>query len=784
MDEADAELAGLLGRVAASGLSAFLFVEEPGSTHAIGRLAEAATFAGRRDELQSLRLGDPEALARRSHPHGRRTHPGVLPHPDHIRSLRLSRADIPGLGAPLGVPGARFAPAGDPSDLPFPTEVRILARTGHAFDLADPLPPLDLSPFAQGKGLLCVAGSRPTEVEYVEWLLVRATEAAERGGCVPPVLLRRGPPLRHLRHSLGWNVPMDWRAGTVCLHASPSALERLDGMPGDGLPVRDRDPSALDRICPVECMGEDRFVVATDGWRIEAQGLGPPGRIRFRRTDPWGWVESWTQECDPEGGTSASARRGLLFAWAGCPEFAPPSTLASGPGETRDDGPTASATPGTLAEQLSDLVLDASTWRWIAADRSPERRRLQFTRTFPALARLGPERDMTAAIDRGDEAVPVLAGRLGLREGVVRRLVGLSRIPAEGHCLHPAPYDLPFQTPPASAEDIGPFLGGFSPDSLPGRGDAAEWAAFSNVWTRLERLSSHLTLNGAPSVPSRILRELAVTLPGRTWEARSRSVQDLGPQGDTGACADTLRSFHGWIRHVWFAAGMEDAVRILADGRSLVGLAEASRAWHANPSLSGGPGWIDPGLSWPAAFAPVRAGDGCEVRVLSSIGAILAEGQPGPDAEGVDGLSHCVGSYAVPAYAGECLLLSVRRIDPPARLSTAELRPHPDGAIRIGPMGHDLRQHQGLGNAEPPEEAEAALRSVLEGLSSGSIAVDPKAFERRDRSGLRKGRRDAQAEHSLWRTVLPRRLGRLDLADFLEALHAVQFRPPAKGLAA
>ena len=126
---------------------------------------------------------------------------------------------------------------------------------------------------------------------------------------------------------------------------------------------------------------------------------------------------------------------------------------------------------------------------------------------------------------------------------------------------------------------------------------------------------------------------------------------------------------------------------------------------------------------WPKLL-PDAVFDGVTLTVLTTESDLRDEGRRGTNADGTMGLHHCVGDYAHRVRTARVRILSLRvgiGGESFARLSTAE----------IGlDAGYPLIQHNGPSNGAPPPEARTALRSYLDALRSGAVAVDREAVER------------------------------------------------------
>lgn len=173
------------------------------------------------------------------------------------------------------------------------------------------------------------------------------------------------------------------------------------------------------------------------------------------------------------------------------------------------------------------------------------------------------------------------------------------------------------------------------------------------------------------------------------------------------------------LHHVAPGTAEHHALRLLVGDRSLPALCELSLRWHGRAA---GIARVVSGIAYgnraqaPRAMPDLELGNGHYATQLVGIAELAAEGAAGPDADGVDGLDHCVASYAADVLASRCVVLSIRRRTERGheRVSTAELRP-------FGP-GLAVAQHRGPGNAEPDPVLDEALRDTVEG---GIPGFDP-----------------------------------------------------------
>jgi hypothetical protein len=199
-------------------------------------------------------------------------------------------------------------------------------------------------------------------------------------------------------------------------------------------------------------------------------------------------------------------------------------------------------------------------------------------------------------------------------------------------------------------------------------------------------------------------------------------------------------------------------------GRSMTEIALLNGRWHADdlvvqavrhaiPMPSGE-------VSWPALFDPHVAGNGVAIRCLTSPAELIDEGGTGPDADGFDGLAHCVGGYAANCLRGETHVASVRAVNG-ARLSTVSF------VIEDG--GPFVEQHYGRRNGKPPKDADLAVGELVSLFASGRLKTNPESFAIRDLPVGRSGTLAcAEALFPFWAPHLPHRFRRGGLAS----LHA------------
>ncbi len=214
---------------------------------------------------------------------------------------------------------------------------------------------------------------------------------------------------------------------------------------------------------------------------------------------------------------------------------------------------------------------------------------------------------------------------------------------------------------------------------------------------------------------------------GRTFRLLENALNDLEDVIDAmhaqvvvPACvtsgAEPPRRAHGLPLEQVCHGGRDEGPRdvsydLLFSGRSVRRMLEASERWHglASAMRDALPRGIDAPASWPPVLPDAEV-DGVAVTVLRTVDALVREGADGLDPDGLAGLGHCVGGYARRCLTERCRVVSLRGRDAdghPVRLSTAEVTWDDGGTPSIV-------QHRGRGNAEPPPEADGALRVYLD----------------------------------------------------------------------
>jgi len=181
-------------------------------------------------------------------------------------------------------------------------------------------------------------------------------------------------------------------------------------------------------------------------------------------------------------------------------------------------------------------------------------------------------------------------------------------------------------------------------------------------------------------------------------------------------------------------AAARSAFSILASGRTAGELADLQRRWHQERAgiLDGTRlaqegraaamrGSIEEG-GWPGLSDPVQAPNGLWLIPLTTPSALEAEGHEGNDADGVQGLRHCVGSYSSKAKKCDCHIVSVRRIDGEGRhtrITTVEF-----DALKPESNLLNVRQNMARGNGKAPPESVDAVKWYVSSAASGAIGLN------------------------------------------------------------
>jgi hypothetical protein len=416
----------------------------------------------------------------------------------------------------------------------------------------------------------------------------------------------------------------------------------------------------------------------------------------------------------------------------------------------------------SLAGERIDAIPFEHPWmtrnvhRFVVSDPAMSSRRLDFVRTWPVLSGLLVDPGIRAAVDAGVPTAPVVASFLGIGLPTARRLVGRFT----WHFGHMS--DL--ETPLERHAPIPWMLGAFDAGHLPTAGDHAEWGAFVQC---IKKAMDIVRGRRVLRVPPDVVRDMLVRVPARGWTGRLE-VLDRLDEARLGDVSDLAMAFRALCLGMGVGVTGEGYVRALVGGRSLVRLYEASERWHRDPDISKMTG-LDRGVTWPVPFEAVELGDGWSARCLASNQELVDEGASGPDGAGVNGLGHCVATYAPACLEGRKLVLSLRSGGGAVRETTVELARDPAGDWRIGGRPYAAIQHRASGNVLPGPEAKARLERLRVIVSGGQVPILGGFDERRS---FDPSLDEAQAADLLsrWQPYLPARLAGLPVEEFRAAL--------------
>jgi len=370
----------------------------------------------------------------------------------------------------------------------------------------------------------------------------------------------------------------------------------------------------------------------------------------------------------------------------------------------------------------------------------PERRR-QAAASYPLLADLiASNLSAKMAVDRSRPLADVLAQALGglasreVSKAVLKRAASAPALP-DG----------------CSLETIARFMTLVPADWIPGPGP--EWPAFCHA--------AHALLEDL-GCPEEEVASLVKGCSGRWDEWCLRVVRKAGGEAAEGDgvygslrmamlhASDMLNCFAhvGVLPMAAHAtpsssvtvtpemahAAYRGAYAIIASGRNAADVADLQRRFHQEQEriLNGTRrmederkarirGAIEEG-GWPALSATVQAPNGLWIVPLTNPAELADEGRSGKDANGVEGLHHCVGTYDGKARSCDCHIVSVRRIEGEGsyvRLSTVEFGPVRDGSDRL-----TVRQNMGRGNTTPPPEASDAVNWYVAAVAAGVIEIN------------------------------------------------------------
>ncbi len=256
-----------------------------------------------------------------------------------------------------------------------------------------------------------------------------------------------------------------------------------------------------------------------------------------------------------------------------------------------------------------------------------------------------------------------------------------------------------------------------------------DWMAYIRLSPSLSRLGTYLGAAGSRSHMARLFDA------GGRWDdledrlCRAAAVSRDGTYRALGDIHDVSRAFsEAVVQPATAGHGLPSTVtdtlafHAVTGSRNMCAALRTSRAWHsAVPSmhafLEGLPG-CRAVTEWDPVLPRMRLGD-MEVVPLADAASLRAEGARDRDADGMEGLDHCVGTSAGNCSRNLTRILSIRRRVPggrAARSSTAEVAVDGAGTRLV------VTQHRGRSNADPA----AADRETLSGYMAGVAATfDP-----------------------------------------------------------
>jgi hypothetical protein len=380
--------------------------------------------------------------------------------------------------------------------------------------------------------------------------------------------------------------------------------------------------------------------------------------------------------------------------------------------------------------------------------------RQQFLASYPSLSSLAIDPEVTRLVDA--RLSPV---------GRIRELTGMSAAVIRRTAAHPlAHFSL---NGPSEWAWAGGIMQALGPDRLPAptRSPSYEWSGLAYCAYQVRSL---LRTGSSPATVAAYL----LRLPGGSWFGRAThpGMANLG-QADRAGFKDMLRTLLVWLGRIAdMPIGDEHPVtmRIVSGFGSVAAALAASTRWHGLPALHNHHPELPDDACWPVPFAPVDLGHGWTATALGSIRALCDEGGPEdvPDADGMGGLRHCVASYAGLCFAGQSLVVSMRRADGGAtsRVSTLELVPDKGGTWVIGPSAFVPRQHRAARNEDPPLESLDAAERLRVALAEGLVPIDRTALVERALPVSPKAYAPDAEVDRLWFSLLPKPFRRMDRA--------------------
>lgn len=407
--------------------------------------------------------------------------------------------------------------------------------------------------------------------------------------------------------------------------------------------------------------------------------------------------------------------------------------------------------------------------------------RRQFVLAYPILADLGLEAGIGAVVDAGEPVAPELAARLGVGLPVVRRLAGRRGFPSD--CYRPTVG--PEEDAGGMAYGLGEILAAFGHDRLPRAGHDGDWAGFRRGLSALMQLR----WRARAAVSAGDCVRLLWSVPGPDWEAKGGAIgRTPDAWAEAGDVANGFRAWLDMLRTDGLGTRAQEAFDVIGAHASIVRVGEVADRWHDTPRLVHLAHDVDDDEAWLAPFRPVDLGDGWSVRPLTTAKALRSEGAHGPDADGIDGLSHCVANYAYGCARYASVILSMRLEEDGLvrRVSTVEIVPHGSGTLRLGDERFRLAQHRAMRNEPPPDEAVRRLNRLFAMMADGEVQPEKEFFDLRERRKAYREDRFGNARlaadlHPLWRPLLPQPYAGYSLVELCAALgiaHDVERRPP------
>ena len=403
-------------------------------------------------------------------------------------------------------------------------------------------------------------------------------------------------------------------------------------------------------------------------------------------------------------------------------------------------GPAAERALGGFRSMLDGARLDAlgkaaansvRAYNWLCGqDRSgcdieAARRRTQAATAYPVAWALlaAPVGPVAEAVEQSSPLIPVLARALGVAEGTVKRMNGLSASAAG------------MEAPDAAAAAVAAANVSHMPQGAPPRDEAGWKCYFAAV-----KLAHAARV--ALGYPEGSQAALLATCAGRWHEIDADSVRQAA-----GGIADFAADIHANLLQpsarlsgdmAWTASRSAEAA---FKSRPLPQLAEASKWWHSNQAdvrarlgglypRAGAKGRL-PG-TWDSLHGggPWTAPNGLLLVPLCSAAELRDEHER---------MGHCVDTYADACLLSGSHILSVRRAGAYRPLGTVEISQErmlklagtlsepPDVPLRQLPAA--AIQFQAAGNDVPSLEAWEALWSYVGAIMTGAIAVEAVKLE-------------------------------------------------------